>query len=488
MRIFGGFGRVLRMAGGLVAALPFLIFGIWVGPGAADDQVPLYLNAVGDRPVMAGTAIRRGESLLVPLGALRRLGADVAFDGGSKLVVMELRRGNPMVSFDVPLEGLRLTARGNPVSGDVFMDIRGFEPVLGIAMAAVDDGVMLYRLNSLGELKDLPSPLNSPLEHPFSLVWDPLYRTDPHLDPSFPSVSVVSPSWFKVRPDGEVEFTGRLSYVEGAHRLGVRVWPLVHNGFDPGATKAFLNDPTAVNRAVGRIVAYCSLLGLDGINLDFENMDPADKDAYSAFVRAVAERLRPLGLKTSVDVTVESTSAFWSRCYDRRALGEAADYVMVMTYDEHWGKSPVAGSVASLPWVQRGLEGLLRSVPGDKLLLGLPFYTRVWEESPSGGGVKVRSKALSMGTAESKVQENQAQVRWLEEAGQFYAEYLRDGKRYRIWLEEERSLGLKASLVPRYGLAGVAAWRRGFERPEVWGAIHNSMGAAAVRGGMSTIQ
>ena len=480
----------------LFMALAGLVLPLILAPGAVGSEevpseqraveVPLYVSTLGDRPVRFGSAIRDGERLLFPLSVLRRTGANVAFNQESKLVVMEVQR-SPLIDFPVPAEGMRLTAPGRSVNGDVYMDVAGFEPVLGIAFQPLDDGVVLMRASSRGELP-LRSPLGNQIQHPFSLVWDPLYRTDPHQDPSFPPVSVVSPSWFRIRPDGEVEFKGRASYVEGAHRLGAQVWPLVNNGFDPSATKTFLNDPAAVNRAVARLAAYAMLFGVDGFNLDFENMDPADRDAYSAFVQAVAERMRPLGRKTSVDVTVESTSAFWSRCYDRRALGEAADYVMVMTYDEHWGRSPVAGSVASLPWVQRGVEGLLRSVPAEKLLLGLPFYTREWEETQTQSGVKVRSKALSMAAAEARVRDNSASLTWLEEAGQMYAEYRSGGKRYRIWLEDERSLALKSSLVPRYGLAGVAAWRRGFERPEVWAAIHNTIGAAAARSGVSTAQ
>jgi len=185
---------------------------------------------------------------------------------------------------------------------------------------------------------------------------------------------------------------------------------------------------------------------------------------------------REQGLVLSVDVTFKSSNINWSLIYDRRALSESADYVMVMAYDEHWGTSPVAGSVASLPWVERGLQGVLQEIPADKLLLGIPFYTRLWEiEYLEGGGEKVSSRAYGMERIRSILKEEGAAVDFCEESGQNVAVFQKGSKYYKVWLEDLTSLESRLSLVDKYGLAGVAAWRRGFESDEIWELFKTSL-------------
>ena len=454
-----------------------VLLGTW--SAGAEEAVTLRMGAFGGNPIEIGRGVAEGEDLWVPVEALRRLGANVAADGPARRIWVE-----PGTNLSLPEgiappsgEGLRLNARGKTVGGDLFLRIRGWERALGVrADRDGDGGWTLRRLENPGDLPEASRPLSfdrAALPERFTLAWDPVFRTNPDQDPDFPQgLDVISPSWFVVQPDGEVENNGSVPYVQGAHRRGAQVWALVHNGFKADRTSVFLNDPRAVARTVARLAAYVELLDLDGINLDFENIADRDRDAYTAFVARVAEALHLQGRKVSVDVTVLSNKPYWSTCYDRKALGELVDYVMVMTYDEHWRTSPRAGSVASLPWVERGVQSLLQLVPANKVLLGVPFYTREWEETPRAGGVSVRSKALSMASADQRIAENGAPVVWLPSAGQHYAEYRKGGKRYRIWLENEQSLDLKASLVRRYGLAGVAAWRKGFEKPSVWSVIH----------------
>jgi len=152
-----------------------------------------------------------------------------------------------------------------------------------------------------------------------------------------------------------------------------------------------------------------------------------------------------------------------------------------MTYDEHWSRSPVSGSVASLPWVRAGIEKMLLEVPPQKLLLGIPFYTREWRETVADTGkITVKSKALSMAGASERLTEYGETINWLNDAGQYYFEYSKDGAVYKIWLEEARSIKLKAQLVNQYQLAGAACWRQGFENPDVWLALEEVL---KVRGG-----
>jgi spore germination protein YaaH len=149
-----------------------------------------------------------------------------------------------------------------------------------------------------------------------------------------------------------------------------------------------------------------------------------------------------------------------------------------MTYDEHWSTSPVSGSVASLGWVEKGMVGIMEEVPAEKLLLGVPFYTRIWMESPSSDDpnkILVKSKAVGMETVNEILKNSSIQKEWKAEVGQYYVSYEKDGKIQKIWIEDGRSLQLKSELVGKYDFAGIAAWRRGFESPEVWSAINKTI-------------
>ncbi len=308
-----------------------------------------------------------------------------------------------------------------------------------------------------------------------NLTWEHIISGNPHTEhlPDMPGVNVVSPTWFHLRDEeGNITNLASLDYVNWAHRQGYQVWALFSNSFDKGLTRAVLGSPKKRQYMINQLLIYADLYQLDGINLDFENMYLEDKEHFVQFTKELAPLLHEQDMTLSVDVTFISTSIHWSQIYDRKALAQAADYIMVMAYDEHWGSSPVAGSVSSLPWVERNLQAILEEVPREKLILGVPFYTRLWKEEPGEGEeVKVSSRALSMEGIEDLLKQQGAEPVWDEQAGQFYAEYTTQEGRFRTWLEEETSMASRIHLARKYDLAGVASWRRGFERPEIWHTI-----------------
>lgn len=215
------------------------------------------------------------------------------------------------------------------------------------------------------------------------------------------------------------------------------------------------------------ILALAKQYQLDGINLDFENIQAADSDRLTDFVGEIAGPLQQGGYTVSIDVTVPSDNGNWSRCYDRKALAEKVDYVMLMAYDEHSRLSPKAGSVASLPWVEQGIRNTLKEVPAEKLVLGMPLYMRDWKEENG----KVSARTLSMEGARKLIAEKGLVPAWHSEEAQYYFEYREQGVLHRVWQEEARSLALKNALISRYNLAGSAYWRKGLEEPEVWAAM-----------------
>lgn len=323
-------------------------------------------------------------------------------------------------------------------------------------------------------------PAWSPLGGKINLVWEHVHSKNPAVGeiPSLPGVNVISPTWFSlVNEQGHVASKAHLPYVKWAHDRGYQVWALFSNNFDPDLTQAVIGNYELRQKMIRQLLEYATLYDLDGINIDFENVYLQDKANLVQFVRELTPYLHDQGLVVSIDVTIKSLSETWSLFYDRKALAETVDYMMVMTYDEHWAGSPKSGSVASLPWVEKGLKGVLEEVPNHKLLLGVPFYTRLWqEEKDDNGNIKVSAKAYSMGYIEEWLAARNLQPVLDAKSGQMYAEWRDDkGTVFKVWLENEGSMAKRAQLVKKYDLAGIAAWRRGFELPGTWQTIKTEL-------------
>lgn len=341
---------------------------------------------------------------------------------------------------------------------------------LTYSLKRVQDNWFIY--DYLEATKDEAQPIGK-----LNMVWDYVgYPVDSFKLGVVDGLDVISPTWFNVSDSGDsVESRASKKYVEWAHKNGYEVWALFSNQFSPQLTSQVLRSSVKKEKIINKIVEYVDLYDIDGINIDFENMYKADKDLFTQFVQELSRPLKSRGVIVSVDVTVKAANSNWSECYDRGALAKIVDYIAVMTYDQHWSTSRVSGSVAQLNWVENGIKGLLNEVPKEKLLLGLPFYTREWKETPSPNGVIVTSEALSMTEAANRIAANGAKKVWDDESGQYYAEYSKNGSKYRIWLEDERSINLKSQLANKYDLGGVASWRAGLETKGVWEVIRKNL-------------
>ena len=300
------------------------------------------------------------------------------------------------------------------------------------------------------------------------MVWQPVHEgaNDLTAREKISGINVISPSFFEISGEnGWVKDFVDESYVKGLKEKGYQVWPLITNSFDPDLTHQILQNAAARTYVIDQIVFFIERYDLDGINLDFENIYDEDKEALTAFVAEISAAVHAENKMVSVDVTVPSDTANWSPCYDRKNLAQVTDYIVLMAYDEHWRSSKTAGSVASLGWVARGIQSLLTDISPDKIILGVPFYTRLWQES---NGEVVRASTVTMPQTDQLWKEKGIERRWLPDMGQYYFEYQEDGQRFRVWQEDTRSLQEKNSLVQKYKLAGIAAWRKGFEESSVW--------------------
>lgn len=290
------------------------------------------------------------------------------------------------------------------------------------------------------------------------------------------SLTVIAPTWFSINSNsGTLRSFAQQSYVNKAHDKGLEVWGVVDDfnykndaGEDIDMT-AILSATTTRTNLIDQIMQAAADCGMDGINIDFENISSASGEAFIQFLRELSIRCREQGLVLSVDNYVPYN---FNSYYDLEEQGVVVDYVIIMGYDEHWAGSPEAGSVASLDYVKYGIEKAGETVPYYKLVNALPFYTRLWKTE----GTTVTSEAYPMTSVERVLSDYGMESSWDEDTSQNYAEVMKGDVLYQMWIEDSQSIGAKLTLMQGYDLGGVAAWRLGYEPAAVWNLIGAYLG------------
>ena len=285
-------------------------------------------------------------------------------------------------------------------------------------------------------------------------------------------VNVLCPTWFSFKDTGgEVINKANADYVEWAHDNDIHVWGLVTDNFETSVSHAVLSDDKTREYAIKQLIAYADMYSLDGINIDFEAVPKDDSAAWIQFLRELAPLCHEHGLTLSCDLFVPK---MWSMYYNRQAVGEIVDYTVVMGYDEHYRGSDSAGSVASMDWSLSAVKDTLNAgVPKEKLILGVPFYTRIWTECTNG---ELESSAYGMDEAYKLLEMNNADFVFDEKTGQNYAEYTDGEGRHRCWLEDEQSVQKRAALVREYDIAGIGAWKLRMEKDGIFEIIDEEIG------------
>lgn len=277
-------------------------------------------------------------------------------------------------------------------------------------------------------------------------------------------INVISPTWFSLT-DNEGNFTSLAdaSYVEYLHERGIQVWALLDNFSGDVQSEILLSRTSVRRKLIDGLMEEVQTYDLDGLNLDFEGLKESAGPHYIQFIRELSVACRQAGIVLSVDNYVP---AAYNSFYNRKEQGIVADYVIVMGYDEHYaGGEP--GPVASYDYVKQGIEDTLELVPREKVINAVPFYTRVWKESEEGRS----SDALGIADAKDWAQRKNVELVWQDDLGLYYGEIDDEGVRKQVWMEEERSLGLKMELIREQDLAGVACWKLGFEPASVWDVV-----------------
>jgi len=306
-----------------------------------------------------------------------------------------------------------------------------------------------------------------------NLVWESAHNQTANANrmevPFHHSLTVVSPTWFELDAETlRMTSVASRSYVNWAHDQGVYVWPKVFDR-DNDTARAILLDRDARRTVIGQITEYVYRYNLDGINIDFEHLMAWNEGGYKIqFLRELSVALQDTDVVISAAVKVPHIS---TRLYRRYLIGLSVDFVMVMTYDEHWSTSPVDGPVASLGWVNQAVENMLVEVPREQLLMGLPFFNRVWREV-AATGERLPSRAWDMDYTRNFFESRDVEWEWDDNAGGYFGEVTVqvDGQNviHRVWFENENSIAAKMQLFVNHELAGVAGWRREFESADIW--------------------
>lgn len=309
-------------------------------------------------------------------------------------------------------------------------------------------------------------------DHKINLVWHQSTSTESNdamaeMTAEMTGVNVISPTWFSVTDGtGTISSLASADYVKLAHDAGREVWGLIDNfneAFDETTDLAYAS---VRSRIIEQLLAEAASCGMDGINVDFENLKEAGIPHYLQFLRELTSAAHAQNLVVSVDTPVPQAYTMY---YQRGEQARFVDYMIVMAYDEHFAGSEEAGSVSSLPFVQQAVEEMTRVMPADQVICGIPFYTRVWTEK--FGQSAITSEVLGMDGAKNYAKENQMTETWDASLGQNVATVETSDARYTIWMEDEQSMEEKLKVIQSADLAGVAEWKLGFECADVWSLI-----------------
>lgn len=306
-----------------------------------------------------------------------------------------------------------------------------------------------------------------------NMVWHQVTSTDANAyfadaTANMTGVNVISPTWFYLTDtSGNIASIASADYVSQAHEKGLQVWGLIDNFTQEVSTTETLSSTAARQNIISQLIQAAQDVGMDGINVDFESLSEDVGTHFLEFLRELSIECHKNNLVLSVDNPVPED---FTSHYDRAEQGRVVDYVIIMGYDEHYVGSE-AGSVASLPWVEQGIQDTLKEVPAERVINAIPFYTRLWRTT----GGNVTSEAIGMDQAQQTIADNNVETYWDKNTSQNYGKYDIDNSTYQIWLEDAQSVAEKVKLVSKYDLAGVSAWKLGFENSGIWQVISDNL-------------
>ncbi|MEK5058868.1 MULTISPECIES: S-layer homology domain-containing protein [unclassified Paenibacillus] len=292
-------------------------------------------------------------------------------------------------------------------------------------------------------------------------------------------INTLSPRWYFLDETEVVQDHTDQRLLTFAKRNKLNIWGMVGNRANAEMTHRVLSNAVLREATVSKLVDYAKKYELAGLNIDFENVSPEEREYLTLFMTSLYSKLTSIGVTLSIDVSPDLGTS-WTAAFDYKALGEVADYVVLMGYEEHWNGSSTAGSVASIPWLEYAVQRLQQNVPKDKIIAALPTYTRNWSlSSPQLG-----SYDISLKTQGEIYRQYSPAMKWNSDIAQYTLTYTSQGISRGIWAEDSRSLSAKTTLFEAYDVAGYAFWYMGSETSDVWTAMNNARQYAAYSFGL----
>lgn len=456
------------------------------------EKINIYIDNESIGNFKMEPIILNGRTLVPLRDVFEKMGANVEWNNEKREATIQkdentivfkidsneaLKNGTETISFDVPAKIINdytmvpLRAISNSLGYEVTWD----NNTRTVVIKTNKDSTITEIITEATTETTTEMTQNTNTQGGLTILWDQTAKATNDSDikrQPIEGLDVLCPTWFAIKnSNGDVEDKGSIDYANWAKDQGYELWGLVSNSFDKTITHDTLSVPEKRTKIINQLLDYAKKYNLDGINIDFESVAKEDGDYYLQFMKEATPIFKQNGLVVSVDMYVPTP---WTAHYQMEEVGKIVDYVIIMAYDEHYSTSKESGSVSSLPWAEKYMTDATKLVDKNKLIMGIPFYTRVWTETKNADGtVSVVSKSLKMDEAETLLKNNNAKIVFDEETGQNYGEYFSDGTTKKIWLEDEQSIKSRMEVAKNLGVKGVAAWKRGHEKEGIWQVINS---------------
>jgi spore germination protein len=274
-------------------------------------------------------------------------------------------------------------------------------------------------------------------------------------------------------PGQAAAVTADVGRLRAAH---MRIVPSIANvtggSWDYQAISRILHDPTLMRRHVDAIVALVERNNYAGIDIDYEELHAADRQAFTQFISELAAALHARGRVLSVAVFPQEAapaSGESNAAQDYAALGKVADQIRVMGYNYHWADSG-PGATAPIAWVRSVLRYAASQMPASKVVLGIPLFGYNW---PDGTGPSATGPAATVTWLEAQRLSRQyhATAKYNQASQAPYFSYAGSGRNHLVWFENAESSTAKFEAVRQNGVAGVYLWMYGDEDPATWSSL-----------------
>ena len=451
----------------LIFSIIFIFIFVAFGQVCAFDK-QLYVEKYPDKP--AGVLIKNNDGLYMMANNIKLI------TNKNFLINPKEKR---IYIFDVKLnlpnkDNLSLESMNFPlenINGNYYIDILSLSNMFNFSIKDNGDYYLLEHDKGLS-LPSKEKKYNGIVGLGFSVAknFSDLKKFDLNS-----SINTVCFTWFSLEDSfGNFNNNADIGVVNYLHKKGYRVWGLFNNKFDPKLTHKLFESKYGLENAINQIFTYALIYNLDGVNIDFENMDKSDVKNFDYFIEKLDKILKNSDIALSVDVTVPDKNSSWSLCYDRKTISEFSDYLILMTYDEFSNGSERAGPTASLSWMEKGLENTLKDVSSEKILLGIPFYTREWIESASGKILKV--KPIDSQKIRAYLETNNLTPQFDDNYGLYHVSFYRYNLKHEMWFDNNVTMTNKLKLIHIYNLGGFAIWKLESGDEGIWSSFSNLFG------------